>query len=296
MLKRVSSKLIGLGIAFVIGAVLSAIISFCLVKIFSKVPLEILDMDVLKVIQNIAQNKYGLQLFVLTLLAFMLFMAVSVFKVFDLDDYLSKTYSVTPDIKIPIPVGKGQTQQGSAWWLSKQNLYKKPFGVNTFDVQNPTISNLLKFSERQKVVEEAKIRRLELLNSGGETDNIDELVPIPKEIQLTSEEKASLNNPIFKEGGICVGKRDRTIFNPHVKKLFGKIPIIAISSRKVEDIFYIKEDMHSLTVGATRSGKTRCLVLESIANTALAGENMILSDPKGELFEYTSRSFKPNGL
>lgn len=42
-------------------------------------------------------------------------------------------------------------------------------------------------------------------------------------------------------------------------------------------------------------GKTRCLVLESIANTALAGENMILSDPKGELFEYTSGALKQMG-
>ena len=50
--------------------------------------------------------------------------------------------------------------------------------------------------------------------------------------------------------------------------------------------------MHSLTVGATRSGKTRCLVLQTIDNTALAGENMILSDPKGELYEYTSKNLK----
>ena len=50
--------------------------------------------------------------------------------------------------------------------------------------------------------------------------------------------------------------------------------------------------MHSLTVGATRSGKTRCLVLQTIDNTALAGENMILSDPKGELYEYTSQNLK----
>lgn len=50
--------------------------------------------------------------------------------------------------------------------------------------------------------------------------------------------------------------------------------------------------MHSLTVGATRSGKTRCLVLQSIGNTALAGENMIISDPKRRIVRIYIWSFK----
>ena len=52
----------------------------------------------------------------------------------------------------------------------------------------------------------------------------------------------------------------------------------------MEDIYYIDDDLHSLTVGATRSGKTRSLVLQTIINTGLAGENMILSDPKRRTF------------
>ena len=46
----------------------------------------------------------------------------------------------------------------------------------------------------------------------------------------------------------------------------------------------VNKDLHSLTIGATRSGKTRCLVLESINNIALSGENMIVSDPKRRTF------------
>ena len=45
---------------------------------------------------------------------------------------------------------------------------------------------------------------------------------------------------------------------------------------------------HTLTVGSTRSGKTRCFVLPSIGILGLALESMIISDPKGELYEYTS--------
>ncbi|GAA0778429.1 hypothetical protein GCM10008908_35360 [Clostridium subterminale] len=54
-----------------------------------------------------------------------------------------------------------------------------------------------------------------------------------------------------------------------------------------EKIFFIGEDVHSLCIGATRSGKTRTVVLQSIGTIALAGESMILSDTKGELYQYT---------
>ncbi len=46
-------------------------------------------------------------------------------------------------------------------------------------------------------------------------------------------------------------------------------------------------DTHSLVIGTTRSGKSRYLVLPSVGLTALAGESMILVDPKSELYLYT---------
>lgn len=58
-------------------------------------------------------------------------------------------------------------------------------------------------------------------------------------------------------------------------------------TKKEEQIYFVDENIHSLTVGATRSGKTRSVVLQTIGNLALAGESMILSDPKGELYQYT---------
>jgi type IV secretion system protein VirD4 len=54
----------------------------------------------------------------------------------------------------------------------------------------------------------------------------------------------------------------------------------------IENIYYLPDDVHSLTVGATRSGKSRCIALQSVAFTALAGESMLLNDPKGELYAY----------
>lgn len=46
-------------------------------------------------------------------------------------------------------------------------------------------------------------------------------------------------------------------------------------------------DTHSLIIGTTRCGKTRHLVLPSIGITALAGESMVITDPKSELYLYT---------
>lgn len=50
--------------------------------------------------------------------------------------------------------------------------------------------------------------------------------------------------------------------------------------KRNENIYFVDSNIHSLTVGATRSGKTRSVVLQTIGNLALAGESMILSDPK----------------
>lgn len=54
------------------------------------------------------------------------------------------------------------------------------------------------------------------------------------------------------------------------------------------DRYYINgEDTHTLTIGATRSGKSRSIVLPSIGILGLSGESMVISDPKGELHQYT---------
>lgn len=58
-------------------------------------------------------------------------------------------------------------------------------------------------------------------------------------------------------------------------------------SRDKKEIYYNPGDTHSLVIGTTRSGKTRHLVLQSIGLTALAGESMVLPDPKSELYLYT---------
>jgi type IV secretion system protein VirD4 len=62
-----------------------------------------------------------------------------------------------------------------------------------------------------------------------------------------------------------------------------------------ERVFCLDDDIHSLIIGATRCGKTRCLVIQTICALALAGESIITSDPKGELYLYTSEYLKALG-
>ena len=267
--KALKIKVLGLIIALGISIVLSAIISTMLYCIFNKVPEEILNMKPNTIILSIVNNKEHLQMFILIIIAFMLFALLNVFKIFNLKDYKTKTFKVTNNIEIPIPIGDKQTQQGSAWWMDKKELNKN-FGVNTLDPNNAEIKKIeTKANAERRYIEK------------GEKHN----------------EKTEVINPIFESGGLIIGKKDRYIFSPYLKTIRNKIKIPFLNIRKVEDIYYIKDDLHSLTVGATRSGKTRNLVLETIINIGLSKEpqNMIISDPKGELYQFTAKTLERLG-
>lgn len=58
-------------------------------------------------------------------------------------------------------------------------------------------------------------------------------------------------------------------------------------SKNHKQIYYNADDTHSLIIGSTRVGKSRHIVLQSIGLTAMAGESMVLVDPKSELYLYT---------
>lgn len=91
----------------------------------------------------------------------------------------------------------------------------------------------------------------------------------------TLDKKEEIYFQEFNKGGLVVG----------YKKHWGK----------TESIYTITDNLHSITVGATRSGKTRTIVLQTIGTLGLAGESIIVSDPKGELYQYTSEFLKDLG-
>lgn len=65
--------------------------------------------------------------------------------------------------------------------------------------------------------------------------------------------------------------------------------------RKKEKIYVAGDDVHTICIGATRSGKSRYVVIPTICTLALAGESMVMSDPKGELYNYTEPFLKRLG-
>lgn len=85
----------------------------------------------------------------------------------------------------------------------------------------------------------------------------------------------------FSAGGLVLGKEDikTSIFSKRVK----------------EKIYHITKDLHALIIGATRSGKTRCIVIQTIIDLILAGENVVVPDLKGELRDYTEDVAKRYG-
>jgi len=69
--------------------------------------------------------------------------------------------------------------------------------------------------------------------------------------------------------------------------------VIGFEKKLMNEILHmISGDKHTLTYGSTGSGKTRCILLESICVTALTGDSMVIADPKGELSAYTAPFLK----
>ncbi len=62
-----------------------------------------------------------------------------------------------------------------------------------------------------------------------------------------------------------------------------------------EIIHFVGSNKNLIGIGQTRSGKARNFLLESILLQALAGENMLINDPKGEFYAYTINLLKRLG-
>lgn len=63
----------------------------------------------------------------------------------------------------------------------------------------------------------------------------------------------------------------------------------------LDKVYYINDNLHTLLVGSTGSGKSRSVIIPTITMLGLAGENMCISDVKGELYLYTAENLKKLG-
>lgn len=229
--------------------------------------------------------------------------------------YQSELVRVAEDIYTPAPVG--QYQHGSARWLSNAEK-SKVFGTQVINPQNELIRGLLdtgysdlpfmkkkkgtqadtgqgtavqdETAEQPPVAIENEKKEGFVQDEDFETvdydlaaENLKKAQPREAPVPLPEQdEEKEETDPcqLFPEGGIVVGMEQ----------------IAGIGDGEPsEKLYYIAEDTHTLTIGATRSGKTRCLVIQSICLLGLAGESLVISDPKAELFHYTAEFLKKLG-
>lgn len=206
--------------------------------------------------------------------------------------YYSDLLKVTDDIETPVPVG--QFQHGSARWL-KEREYDKAFGSFLLDPENLVIKGLIR--KGRTAGENLEGELVETRGTEMREDRTHSHSPVSIEQEKEKEEVfdgyEKVNFAVKEEG-----EREPFPEGPKEKRenKDGKDPLrllkeggLVVGMKKCgrkEKIYYIPEDTHTLTLGATRSGKTRTLVLQSICLTALSGESMVISDPKAELYEY----------
>ena len=62
-----------------------------------------------------------------------------------------------------------------------------------------------------------------------------------------------------------------------------------------EEMWVDNGEYHSLVIGATGSGKTQTVILPMVYSLAKARESMIITDPKGEIYEKTSNMLRARG-
>lgn len=226
--------------------------------------------------------------------------------------YQSELVKVAGDIFTPAPVG--QFQHGSSRWL-KENEKDTVFKTMSIDPMHPLIKKLLD-SGYDNLPFLEKDRQTEATETGQEdippcatTVEQETAVPLPVSIKKPKNKEGRNHDENFEDVDYViptadVSQQSSTITPPKPveqtegkaekktdpNKLFpsGGIVVGMEKDGDTEKLYYIADDTHTLTIGATRSGKTRCLVIQSICGIGLSGESLVISDPKAELYHYTA--------
>ena len=106
---------------------------------------------------------------------------------------------------------------------------------------------------------------------------------------------------------IVVGKKDkgysRWAKDKEIQAELSCVPIQAKNAKEAgiplilndKNMWVDNGEYHSLVIGATGSGKTQTVILPMVHSLAKAKESMIITDPKGEIYEKTSNMLRARG-
>lgn len=229
--------------------------------------------------------------------------------------YQSDLVKIAEDIYTPASVG--QYQHGSARWLREQEK-DKAFQSQIINTNNPIIRELLETGyDNLPFLEQKQKPPQETQSEIGQSETVDhdtEALPVSIKQQSLKRQKEAQNvdenfetvdfelaavdlsqEPPQENTSPLPPPKDSKQSDPYKLYQKGGIVIGMTKDGDTEKLHYISNDTHTLTIGATRSGKTRCLVIQSICLLGLAGESLVVSDPKAELFHYTSEFLRKIG-
>lgn len=269
MKKTTRNKIIISVFLSILALILDIYLSLFIQLLFTKSYINIEQIRFSNSINSMASDKKHLMLFLcIFFMAEMLILLLMIAKRNNVT-YESPLKPITNKIKTP--VSAGQKQYGSAEWLDK-SAFDKVFKSYVLTTKDKFISELINkgYDDLKFYNDEGKKSKIEIIRNNYYTklDNIEERLKEKQFVKFIL--KISIH--VFKEknkitdGGIVLG--------------------MSKSGRK-EKIYFVDDDIHTICIGSTRSGKSRTVVLQSIGLQALGGESMIMSDPKGELYEYT---------
>ncbi len=112
-----------------------------------------------------------------------------------------------------------------------------------------------------------------------------------KGVGITTEKKDKGYSRWAKEKEIKQSKNVERILITDKKTEAAGTPLIY----KGNEIWVDNGENHTLVIGATGSGKTQTIVLPTVTVLAKKGESMIITDPKGEIYEKTSEMLRDKG-
>lgn len=254
-----------------------------------------------------------LELLSLSMTAFLLFIRH--------DYYTSRLIRITD--KIHIPEACGQGQHGTAHFMSKRNIRKryKPLQIKEKD---PLICELLEMGKQIKIdvkqfiksekEEGKKIRRIERKLKKEERkkkkhksekwqhfekclkqrtqDVIFSLFSL-RIVRIMKDNRERLTDRKYRKEAL------KPYVSHHVedytKPYFKQGGLVIGTNKDGTKIYCILNDKHALIVGSTGAGKSRRMVIPTVCTLALAGESMVITDPKGEVYAYTCAYLKKLG-
>ena len=199
-------------------------------------------------------------------------------------NYKTEQLKITDKIKIPAPAGEGE--HGTARFLTKKEIRKSSSMTSySIDEDNELIQRLMSCGRR--LYDEAE-------NYAAKDNSIAKYrIKVMWKLQdlwLSLKHKIQINfsNYSFpKNSGNTASKPNDNTYIPAAGIVLGHD-----KNYGKERFYMIDDDVHILILGQTGAGKSRRLVIQSIMSLALAGESIIATDPKGELFAYTNQILK----